>query len=364
VCRKLGSSREGGVLAGFLFCSLATLHIDPLLWFVGFFDIGLVAFSLMAVVSYVDDHPAAVLLFTSLALLTKEAGVYLVPLFVLWGVFLRRPWKSHAILTLLFCGYVVIKLQGALPFALDPSHAHAMSLSVPHALTLLKSYGVWLLSSFVPVLSPAASTIVALGLSVVVSLFWIPNRRHLASAVPFTRIALLGAWVLLALLPVLFLRNQSARYYAMHAAVPMCILIGIILSEALAGLTGRRRTWIWALTGILVFAGNLVFARHIFSEGIRQPILDDGWFHLVKRSAAVDSVYVHLFEKYPSIPRSSRVHIANVPLDAIGNHAAVQIWYCDSTLTVDAGIDTSAVSAVSPGVVAVDISSPAGLDPF
>jgi hypothetical protein len=365
VCRKLGASHEGGVLAGFLFISLSTLHVDPLLWFVGFFDIGLIAFSLMAVASFIDDRPAAVVLFTVLALLTKEAGVFLLPLFVVWGFLLRRPWKLSIALAVLFALYVGLKLQGTSPFSLEPSHAHAMSLSLPRALVLVKSYSVWILAAFAPLLRPATSAIIALGASLAVGLFWIPNRRHLTQAVPATRLAILAAWGLLALFPVLFLRNQSARYYGLHAAIPLCILIGIALTEALAGLTFRRRVWVLVLAGLPVFAGNVVFTRQIFSEGIRQQIMDDGWFHLVKRSAAVDSVYVHLFDVSPAIPPGSVIHISNVPLDAIGKDAAVQLWYRDSSLTVDVGYDTSTVPTSDPGsAVHVTINPPApGLAP-
>jgi hypothetical protein len=218
-----------------------------------------------------------------------------------------------------------------------------MTLALPHAFSLLLRYAEWLVSSFAPLLVPAAACVLAIGFGFAVSLYWIPNRRFVSSPVPARHLLMLVAWIFLALLPVLLLRNQSARYYGVHAAVALCILAGIILSETFGRFSMKRTVQVLAVAGLLVFTGNLIFARHMFSQGIRQQIMDDGWFHLIKRSAAVDSVYSELFEKYGSVPKGGHVAMTNLPLDAIGYGAAVQVWYRDSLLTVDVGVDTSMV---------------------
>jgi hypothetical protein len=353
--RRLGANPAGAGLAGLLYLCLAPLHIDPLLWFVGFFDVALVTFSLLAFIAFLDDKPVRMALMCLLALLTKEAGVFLLPLLLAWGLLLRRPWRQAAGLAVLFACYVAVKMQGISPFAQVPTHPHAMTLSPPHAFSLLLRYAEWIASSFAPLLVPAAAGILAIGFGFAVALYWIPNRRLVSAAVPSKDLVMLGAWMLLALGPVLLLRNQSARYYGVHAAVPLCILAGIALSETLGRIPLKRSAWILAIAGLPIFAGNLIFARQMYSQGIHQQITDDGWFHLIKRSAAVDSLYVEMFEKYPSVPQGSHVAITGLPLDAIGYGAAVQLWYRDSLLTVDVGMDSSSTS-LSPEACPVHIT--------
>jgi hypothetical protein len=169
--------------------------------------------------------------------------------------------------------------------------------------------------------------------------------------------SLLVCWAFLALLPVLLLRNQAARYYAVHTAVPLCIVFAVIVSESTSALSRKGASVVLVLVAGVVFAGNLFFTTGVFSMGINEPIRDDGRFHLVKRGAAVDSLYENLFMRHPTIPSHFHIHVTGIPLDAIGGDAAVQLWYRDTTLVVDVGVDSSASASALPSrLVSVDIS--------
>jgi hypothetical protein len=359
LCKKLGASQAASFLSGFLFLSLVSIHIDPLLWLVGLYDILLLSFSLLAVVSFLDDRPVVSTLCVVLALLTKEAAVFLLPLLIAWNFFRNPSWKYITSLSLLFAVYFFVKSVGLSPFSLDAGNAHAMSLSILNALALLRVYLDWLGASLIPPITFFVPEALGLAFIVVTVLLWETARKHLSSNVPVRQVVLLAVWGFLALLPVLFLENQSARYYALHAAVPMSILIGIVVTETIDGLTPRSLNPIVVIALAAILAGNALFAIKNFSLGYNQRIQNDGWFHLVKRSAGVDSLYTHLFLKYPSLPRGSCIHITGIPLDAIGGDAAVQLWYRDSSLTVDVGSDSSRTLDVIPSeMVRVKIDAP------
>jgi hypothetical protein len=360
--RKLGIREDAALLAGFLYLCLATLHMDPLLWLVGLYDIAAVTFSLAAIDRFIDNRPGTFLLFAACALLTKEAAAFLLPLLLVWSVIDRRSRKQLAGIGLLAAAYVVVKLAGVSPFAVSPYDAHAMTLSPSRVFVVAQEYLGWLTFAYVPVVaSVLPGSLVLAEATAVVVLWWLLRRRS-PGTIPEASLAILVTWGILALLPALPLLHQSTRYAVIHAAIPVSMLLTVVLSELGQRIAPRRSGVLLAVAAGIVFAGNFYFAATTFRQGLDQQTRDDGWFHLVKRSAAVDSVYAQLFEKYSALPAGSRIVISGIPLDAIGDNAAIQLWYRDSTLTIDPGVDTTGVvSSSSVGRVHVMVNPPSAV---
>lgn len=205
-------------------------------------------------------------------------------------------------------------------------------------------YLTWLAGSLVPPLESRVPGFLTVLFFAVVLLHWGLSRRTIAGPVPVPIIGVLFCWVVLALVPVLFFVNQSARYYGVHAVIPLVLLVAIICSESVTALRRTGRHVVFVLIALMVFSANWFFVEDVFSRGIHEQIINDGRFHLVKRTAAVDSVYENLFRRYPAVPRNATITISGIPLDAIGGSMAVQLWYRDSTLAVRSGVE-SAVAA-------------------
>ena len=137
-------------------------------------------------------------------------------------------------------------------------------------------------------------------LFVVLLVQWRLSRRPITGTVPMRTMGMLLCWVVLGMLPVLFFVNQAARYYAVHAGIPLVVLISIICSESVPAFPRAGRSVVFTLIALIVFVPNWFFVQEkSFSRGIRERIINDGRFHLVKRTAAVDSVYNNLFRRDP-----------------------------------------------------------------
>lgn len=357
VARQLGARDDAATLAGVLLVSLATLHIDPLLWLVGLYDIATVTFSLLAVEGFLRRRLFTSLTFLVCALLMKEAGAFLPPLLLFWAIAEHRPRGEAIGYSCVALIYGAIKLMGTSPLSVGRENSHEMTLDPQRLFVVLREYLTWLAGSFLPFATAYLPGYLVLAECVVVGVLWSLLRKNLRGGVPASVPWTLLFWGSLALLPALPLLHQSTRYAVVHASVPLCLLLAIAASEFSEAVLPRYRTWVLGFIGTAVFAANLSFSAAAFSQGLKQPVRDDGWFHLVRRAAAVDSVYVHLFDAHPSVPAGSRIHITGIPLTAIGDSAAVQIWYRDTTLKVDGLADTSRSPDAESGVT-VTVSPP------
>jgi hypothetical protein len=341
---RLGIGRRGALLAGLFFVSLATLHLDPLLWLVGMYDIGVVTFTLLAILFFLDNRPAYSLTAVVFALLTKEAAAFLPLLLAGWAVLVRKPrsWLKGYLAVVVF--YVLVKIAGTSPLGLESSHPYALVIAPSQILSSMWVYLTWLAGSLVPPLESRVPGFLTISFFVVVLVQWHLGRKMIADAVPVQTIGVLFSWLVLALMPVLFFVNQSARYYGIHAGIPLVLLAAIVCLESVPALTRIGRNVLLTLIALIVLASNWLFVERSFSRGIQEQIINDGRFHLVKRTASVDSVYENLFRRYPAVPRNATITITGIPLDAIGGGRAVQLWYRDSTLVVRSGVDTTAVA--------------------
>ena len=340
----LGAGKRGALFAGVLFVSLATVHLDPLLWLVGMYDIGVVTFTLLAVLFFLHNRPAYSLTAVVLALLTKEAAVFLPFLLAGWSVLARKPRSWVLGYSAIVVCYALVKIAGISPLGLPASSPYALVLAPSQFLSSMWLYLTWLAGSLVPPLESRVPGFLTVLFFAVVLLHWGLSRRTIAGPVPVPIIGVLFCWVVLALVPVLFFVNQSARYYGVHAVIPLVLLVAIICSESVTALRRTGRHVVFVLIALMVFSANWFFVEDVFSRGIHEQIINDGRFHLVKRTAAVDSVYENLFRRYPAVPRNATITISGIPLDAIGGGMAVQLWYRDSTLAVRSGVE-SAVAA-------------------
>jgi hypothetical protein len=166
---------------------------------------------------------------------------------------------------------------------------------------------------------------------------WGISRYHTPGKVPLWRLMFLLGWILLALAPVLLLKNQSARYYAVHALVPISLLASIVLIEITALLAPKRVAVVAGLALAAIAIANTLYVERMFSLGLRQMMINDGYFHLIKRAAAVEAIHDSLAARQGRLSPGTTIIVDGVPPDALGGSRAVRLWFRDTTLTMRGG---------------------------
>jgi hypothetical protein len=337
ICTDHDARRLTGILSGAAFIALASLHLEAFQWLVGFYDIGAMTFALLSIVLAERRHVWASAAMMACALMTKEASAFLPLLLGLWIWVRKRPLRDLAPTAIIAVAYGIAKLLGLSPFSLPHDSGHAMAASWQVFFNRLVEYSTWLMEAVLPLGHNTPAILLASIIAVIV-VGWFLMRRQLTEKAAASWIVLLILWILLALLPVLFLKNQSAKYYAVHATVPTVLLMATMLAELTAPFSVNGKAAIFACVIAGLSLGNVERVNAMFSLGIRQFIINDGYFHLVKRTAAVQAVHDSLTLRHPRLLHGSTVRIEGIPLDALGGNRAIRLWYGDSTLQVLEGL--------------------------
>jgi hypothetical protein len=347
---RLTGERTVGIVAAALFIALLSLHLDCFLWLVGFYDIGAMLFTLLSLVTFLKGNSKASAALMGCALLTKEASAFL-PVVLFLGVGLSggrvRDLMYHVAVSI---AYGVLKVLGTSPFLIGRENAHAMDASLSVFAGRFTEYLGWLAGSLFPLVKPnvllmAGGTILLLAIGLLLA------RQKISTRYMHPRQALfLAGWLLLALMPVLFLKNQSAKYYAVHSAVPLTILLSGLAYEVVARI-GRKGLLIPVFAVAVVALSNALFVQGVFRKGIDQVLVNDGYFHLVKRGAVVEAIHESLKLQYPALPHGSLIVLDGVPLDAVGGSRAIRLWYADTTLRMTSSMGLSPGDTTEPGKI-------------
>lgn len=366
---RLAGDKVSGILAGCLFVALVSLHLDCFLWFVGMFDIGAMTCALLSTICLMHSRMKTSAAFMACALLFKEAAAFLPILFIVWMLLARGRLRSLFFHGVVIVAYLVAKLLGASPFAINRNSGHAMELSWSVLVDRASEYITWLTTSFLPFLESSITTGALALLVLLLVLAWGISRYRAPRKVPFAHIALLLFWMLIALAPVLLLRNQSAKYYAFHAAVPVAVLASILVREITSRALPKRGTIVVALIVAGVAMANAWYTESMFSLGMKQRVINDGYFHLIKREAIVDALEDSLRACPQPLPHGTRIVVTGVSLDATGQSAAARLWFRDSTLRLSVsdprqpGDSANAVGEYGVPVITIDLSEAAAPDP-
>jgi hypothetical protein len=327
---RVSGQRPVGILAGALFISLLSLDVDCFLWLVGFYDLGAMGFALLSMVLLMRSWRKSSAVLMGCALLTKEAVAFLPIVLVLAALLFRKRFRELGYHFAVTTAYAIAKICGASPFHIARGNAHAMDASWMVFTARLTEYSGWLAGALLPLAAPGFIMPGAI-LLLIAAGFWLTTRNAGPRLMNHRRLLFLAGWFLLTLMPVLLLKNQSARYYAVHSAVPLVIALSAVAYEIVSPI-GRKGHVILVAVAAVVAISNVVFVGEMFEKGIDQLIVNDGYFHLVKRAAVVRAVYDGLNAQYPELPHGSIVVVDGVPLDAVGGSRAIRMWYKDTTL--------------------------------
>src|SRR6266850_2343292 len=212
-------------IAGFLYAAAITVHMEPLLWMAGFYDVGGSFFLLSSMLLFLRGRKLFSALTFFLGILTKEAVVVL-PAVLLFAVpFMQgnqepRPsslkslfskiWMHVSFLTI----YLVLKGLGRSPLTLPDNDELKISFAGSHIFGNLERYAQWAAGSILPVkesfMGNIAFTIILVLIGAISVILWRVEYWARDDTLKAHRLKLLlfwGNWFILGLLPVLFLKH-------------------------------------------------------------------------------------------------------------------------------------------------------------
>jgi len=341
IMRRLTQEQNIAVLCSLIYAAAVAIHLDPLCWGVGIFDLGGAFFFFTSIILFLSGETFLSLLAFAAGMLFKESTVVLPAVLVAiqltrqdnWGIeSLRLSFRRlvpYFILLLPVLGARM--LTGMSPLALPASHPYYANPYGVHVIENLYRYGAWMSQAFLP-FGKIDSLFFHVVLGGLLALLVVVAIRRPHSARLLSGLAL---WSVLALLPVLFMPNHFYRYYATYA-LPAFICLVLLLVKELLGILGlpRYRNTILAGLGTIAIIASVGQSNRIFGEGFNQMTLVDGSCGLIRRACFVDVVRRQLLDHLPAAEAGATILLGGVDLSSFDKATGPQVWYKNAKLSV------------------------------
>ncbi len=333
---RLTGRRFLSVITAMLYAAAASVHLEPILWLVGFYDLGAIFFSLSCILMFLDRHTKLSAAALALALFTKESAVA-VPCILLVYALMFDPPRLRSLLPhgVIFTCYCILKLLGGSPFAASADNPYATQLAGAHVIANALLYGRWILETVVP--PDSLPFRYAAAMLILVCLFAVATalrHRRTFAAGTLEMAGFLGAWAALGLMPVLPLLHQAYRYYLGLSLGPLFCLLLLLLEQAIPW-RSPRYTRVLAMSFVLIFMGLQLHAvNSARARGASEVSLPDGTNHLIRKGFIVKTVSSQLLARYPHLPRRSILVLPAVNVQPFGGSIGPRFWYNDTTIDV------------------------------
>jgi len=338
-----------------LYAAAIAIHLDPLAWAVGIYDIGGAFFFFLSLYFFLKKNVYTSVILYFLGCLVKEALIILPVLFLVYlliqNLRLKRTHKNKKILISIkqiipfvpvFLIILMIKLSsGISPLSLPAAHPYVIDLFGIHILKNFLTYTVWMYQSLISILpikiSSQAFFILATGFvlfhSLLIVLVFFRCQHH---SFQNRRILFLLAWLVISLLPVIFMPNHTYRYYATYALPAFLASLFLSLKYLSLSFHIKQHTVTISLIAITSFAviTSMFQGNQVYREQINQTTLSDGSNYLIRRAAFVNIVHTGLKKDLPSIPNNAVIVIGGADLWAFSKNRGPQFWYDNDTIRV------------------------------
>jgi hypothetical protein len=325
--------------SGFLYAGAVTIHMDSLLWMVGMYDILGSSFFFLSILLVISGKFKLSFATFALALLTKESTIILLPiLFLIQDLQFSKSnslprsfrlsfsvlWMHIAALLI----YVGVRLNYFAALPVDTDNPYAMGFNVRTVLENIVLALRWYGEGISPYFIAGEGMVIASGLFVLLVVF--TRVAKLSSGM----VLLLWGWILLGLLPVLFLEKHFFRYYLTYSLVPVLLIVVVGMQNILAALFRKKN-----MNGILAIAigGIAISSAFYFSDlnsrGHAIPTMD-GSNNLIRKGAVSTMVHDFLMQRHPEVSHGTAFLFNWVPTIAFGKDVGPQFWYDDTSLQV------------------------------
>lgn len=348
IVQRLFGDRLLALLSTLVYGAAIAVHLDSLVWAVGIYDVA-GAFCLLASIwLFTAGRRGASAAVYAVGCLFKESLILLPVILLAYDLLIDarertpRPLRTRLTeaLPFLVCLLTIaaLKLSGESPLQHPASHPYALALTGPHLLTNGLHYLTWLLQSFIPVpiptqglasLLPVVPMLALLGLAFGLRGAGDPSRHR-------RRVMFLLVWMVIGLVPVIFLPNHVYRYYATYSLAAWVPFVLYLARETLRALrVGRTASTMLLLAiGATALLGSGRQADRIYREGTTPRTFVDGTNLLIERAAYVDIVRGGLARLLPHPPRNAAIVIGNVDIWGFDRNRGPRFWYDDPSLNV------------------------------
>ena len=339
IAAHLFGSRALGAASGVVYGTTAAVHIEPLLWMVGFYDLAGQACVLLAIHFCLRGRMALSAATTLAGLLVKESTIFVLPLLVVHHAIYRppRPIASLRWHVPVAVGYLALKMGGASPTNLPAAYPHKVTLALWVVRDNVPLYGGWLVDALWPLGGRPGDLATSLArwllqrwrwsfeamivLSGLAAIWWLRAWR------PAPRTRFLAAWALLSMGPALFLANHQYQYYLVCTLPPVVLLI-VDAMTAFLGRPAVRLVAAWACVSFVVGVAAVV-GWHLRGE-IGLP----GMSGLVAKGQAVKQLIGDLRASRTAIPRGATLVFEGIDVWAFSRDHGPRLWYGDTALVV------------------------------
>ena len=328
-----------------IYAAAVSVHLDPLAWAVGIFDLGGAFFFLLSMKLFLDRRIAWSGVAYFIGCLFKESVIVLPLILLLHELLLtnlRANWREWIAVRRAGAGLFVllISLVGPLKIyqlasaSLPSNHPYAISTSgvVHNSAQYLK----WLLQSFFPLGDGSfslAATLISLAVILISAIVaWSSGKNDSESRLRFF---LLG-WVFFGLLPVIFFPNHTFRYYAVYSLPAYIGLVLMLAGSALKRFAKDSATLKYSLLAIclVAVAFSVRQGNRIYREGLAERTFDDGSVNLISQAKVVEIVHDGLKKHIPVLPDNAIIGMAGVNLWSFGKNAGPRFWYDDNGVRI------------------------------
>lgn len=347
-------------LTAMIYGAAIAIHLDPLAWAVGIYDVGGAFFFFMSMWLFLSNRPVISATFYFFGCFFKESVVILPILLFSYTLLMRSKMqltkKTTAITTdwkhtipFLMCMMVALAIKlssGISPFYFPAEHPYVIDLAGAHIIKNLLAYLVWMFQSLLPSPSVKVHTYQFFILAVVLALLYgillaLVVFRLRGKHFQSQRIIFLLTWLLVSLMPVLFLPNHTYRYYATYSLPAFVGSMLFLVKHSFLSFDVRQKVIVVVLISISSFAvlDSILQGNQVYREMLTQSTLSDGTNFLIRRAEFVNIVHKGLKRYLPSPPSNSSIVISNADLWSFNKDSGPQFWYNDGTIHVYAYSD-------------------------
>jgi hypothetical protein len=343
IMKLLTKDQTIAVLCSLIYASAVAIHLEPLCWAVGIYDLGGAFFFFTSIALFLSGCSMLSGLFFFMGLLFKESILLLPLILAAIGLIRLEKWSMkniqslarqilpHLIVLMLALG--VNMAAGISPFSLAADNPYVFVPLGTHIPENAYRYACWMLQSFLP---SAKAQRYLFQFPLTALIIFTASIAILAKSRWAKLLGGLALWMLLSLLPVLLMPNHYYRYYATYA-LPAFICAGLLLFNNLLAHLGvrRHRNAVLACAGALCISLSIFQSNSILAEGFNSTwALSDGTNHLIRRAAYVNVIKSQLLLHVPAPATGATILLGGVDLGAFNICAGPQVWYRDNTLTI------------------------------
>jgi hypothetical protein len=348
VLNRIIRDRFLSYLIALVYATAVAIHQDMLAWAVGFFDLGGALTFFLSFWLFLRGRQILSAVVYATGCFIKEAVVVLPLILVMlpfmeqpvtgWREALKSQWRRYIPIAVAMAIILAMRLLRMSPFDLPPTHPYFMKMFGSHVIKNIFIYPAWMLQAFFPFfhLKQAAYQFVAALMAIVLAFGLIQAMRRPDRGTSITLLMFLLAWMIVGILPVLFLPNHSYRYYAEYSLPPFLALVLLLLRSALArpALSDPVVTAVLVSVSAFAVTASVTQAGTIYREGLNQWTLSDGTNSLISKAATVELVSSGLRRLLPGAPKGAVLVIGGADIWSFDKNSGPQVWYDDDSISV------------------------------